>query len=153
MSPVLKSILAVVVGGVASMVVNGTLINVGPMLVPPPPGVDVRDAASIKAGIHLFEPKHFAVPFLAHALGTFVGALVAFLIAGPRGTIAAYIISALGLLGGIAASMMIPAPAWFIGLDLLVAYFPMGWLAIRLGQRLKARRAAAKAGDEASSVT
>ena len=41
------------------------------------------------------------------------------------------------LLGGIAASFMIPAPAWFIVLDLVVAYLPMAWLAGRLGARLR----------------
>jgi hypothetical protein len=30
---------------------------------------------------------------------------------------------------------MIPAPAWFIALDLVVAYLPMAWLATRVGNR------------------
>jgi hypothetical protein len=37
----------------------------------------------------------------------------------------------------VAASFMIPAPAWFIALDLLVAYLPMAWLATQLGARIK----------------
>ena len=41
-----------------------------------------------------------------------------------------------GLIGGIAACFMIPAPAWFMALDLLVAYLPMAWLAIRLGKKI-----------------
>jgi len=28
---------------------------------------------------------------------------------------------------------MIPAPLWFILLDLIVAYLPMAWLALKLG--------------------
>lgn len=47
------------------------------------------------------------------------------------------------LCGGIAASLMISAPAWFIALDLLAAYIPMAWLAGRLG----ARMAPARSGD------
>lgn len=43
------------------------------------------------------------------------------------------------LCGGIAASLMIPAPAWFIALDLLLAYLPMAWLAVWLGTRLAQR--------------
>ena len=31
--------------------------------------------------MHLFEPKHFLFPFLAHALGTFAGAWLAAFIA------------------------------------------------------------------------
>jgi hypothetical protein len=41
------------------------------------------------------------------------------------------------LCGGVAASFMIPAPAWFIALDLLAAYLPMAWLGIQLGTRLQ----------------
>lgn len=32
---------------------------------------------------------------------------------------------------------MIPAPAWFIALDLLAAYLPMAWLSIQIGTRMK----------------
>lgn len=82
---------------------------------------------------------HFVPPFLAHALGTLVGALLAFLIAASHPKVFAYVIGAAFLAGGIAVSFMIPAPAWFIATDILVAYIPMAWLGIQLGQRLKAR--------------
>jgi hypothetical protein len=36
------------------------------------------------------------------------------------------------LLGGIAAAFMIPAPTWFIILDLVAAYIPMAYLAGKL---------------------
>ena len=133
MSPRMRSVLAVVVGAVVGGVVNMGLIWLSPSLIPPPEGVDVTTTEGLKAGIHLFEPKHFIMPFLAHALGTFVGALVAFRLAAVNKVRAAYMVGVLFLIGGIAASMMIPAPAWFIALDLLVAYLPMAWLAIRLG--------------------
>jgi hypothetical protein len=32
------------------------------------------------------------------------------------------------LAGGIANAFMLPAPIWFITVDLLLAYIPMGWL-------------------------
>ena len=48
-----------------------------------------------------------------------------------------YIVGAFYLLGGIAASSMIPAPLWFIALDLVVAYIPMAWLALKLGESLQ----------------
>jgi hydrogenase-4 membrane subunit HyfE len=83
------------------------------------------------------QPKHFVFPFLAHALGTLVGALTAHLIAASRRSVFAYVIGGLNLAGGIAASFMIPAPTWFIALDLLVAYLPMAWLASKLGRTLR----------------
>ena len=132
MSPRMRSVLAVVVGAVVGGVVNMGLIGLSPSLIPPPEGVDVTTTEGLKAGIHLFEPKHFLMPFLAHALGTFVGALVAFRLAVVNKVRAAYLVGVLFLIGGIAASTMIPAPTWFIALDLLVAYLPMAWLAIRL---------------------
>jgi hypothetical protein len=39
------------------------------------------------------------------------------------------------LLGGIGAAVSIPAPAWFIALDLLLAYLPMAWLGWRVASR------------------
>jgi hypothetical protein len=44
----------------------------------------------------------------------------------------AYIIGAFFFVGGVAACFMIPAPFWFIAADLLLAYFPMAWLAVKL---------------------
>jgi hypothetical protein len=87
--------------------------------------------------MQLFEPRHFVMPFLAHALGTLAGALAAYLIASTHRALIAYVIGAVFLCGGVAASFMIPVPAWFIALDLLVAYLPMAWLAIRIGTRVK----------------
>jgi len=136
MPVILRNILAVVVGFILGSVVNMALVTVGPSLIPLPPGVDMRDAQSLAKGMALFEPRHFVMPFLAHALGAFTGALIAYLIAASRKQTFAWVIGALFLCGGIAASYMIPAPAWFIALDLLAAYLPMAWLAIRVGARL-----------------
>ncbi len=62
--------------------------------------------------------------------------MIAFLVAGVQRIYIAYLVGVFFLAGGIAASFMIPAPLWFIALDLLLAYIPMAWLAIRLGQTL-----------------
>jgi hypothetical protein len=35
----------------------------------------------MRTAMHLFEPRHFIMPFPAHAVGTLAGALVAYLIA------------------------------------------------------------------------
>ena len=137
MPNLLRNALAIIAGIVIGGVVNGALITISPSLIPPPAGVDVGNAESLAKGMHLFEPRHFVMPFLAHALGTFVGALAAYLIAATRRNVMAYVIGVVFLLGGVAASFMIPAPAWFIALDLLAAYLPMAWLAIQVGARIK----------------
>ena len=134
---VLRNILAIIVGLVVGGFVNMSLIVLGPLVIPPPAGVDMTNTQSPIASIHLLEAKHFVFPFLAHALGTLVGALVAFLVAGSHRSIFAYIVGAVSLAGGIAASVMIPAPMWFIALDLVVAYIPMAWIGTVIGRRIK----------------
>ena len=136
MIKLLRNVIAIVVGVAFGGAVNMALVMLGPSIVPPPAGVDASDAASLAAKIHLFEPRHFLMPFLAHALGTFAGALAAYLIAASARAALAWVIGAVFLCGGIAASFMIPAPGWFIALDLLLAYLPMAGLAIRLGAQL-----------------
>lgn len=135
MKTFLRGALAVILGFVIGSCVNMGLVLLGPQVIPPPAGVDVRDANSIAAGMHLFEPKHFLFPFLAHALGAFGGALVAYLVAARYRAGMAFVIGALFLAGGIAATTMIPAPAWFIATDLLLAYLPMAGLATVVGRK------------------
>lgn len=137
MGNLLRNLSAVVLGLAVGSVVNMAIIALGPSIVPPPEGVDTTTAEGLAAGIHLFQPRHFAAPFLAHALGTAAGALVAWLVAGSRKAAFAWGIGAVFLAGGVAAAVMIPAPAWFIALDLLLAYLPMAWLAIIAGRRLR----------------
>jgi hypothetical protein len=76
MKTFLRSLLAVLLGIILGSVVNMALILASPQVIPPPAGVDVNNVESMRASIHLFEPKHFLFPFLAHALGTLVGATV-----------------------------------------------------------------------------
>ena len=137
MSVIVRNVAAVLIGLVIGSVVNMAIVSGLPMLIPPPVGVDLGNAESLARSIHLFEPKHFLAPFLAHALGTLAGALAAYLIAGSHKARFAWAIGVVFLCGGVAACFMIPAPAWFMALDLIVAYLPMAWLAIRIGACLQ----------------
>jgi hypothetical protein len=140
MPNLLRNVLAIVAGIAIGGGVNLALIALSPLLISPPAGVDMNDVESMRRGIDLFEPRHFVMPFLAHALGTLDGALAAYLIAATRKALLAYVIGAVFLCGGLAASFMIPAPTWFIALDLLAAYLPMAWLGIRIGTRALTRK-------------
>ncbi len=132
----IRNILAIPLGFIVGSIVNMGLVTVGPMIIPPPEGADVSNMESLAATMHLFEPKHFVAPFLAHALGTLVGALLAFLIASSHKEKMAYVIGGLFFLGGAYASYLLPAPTWFMVLDMLVSYIPMAFLAIFLGQKV-----------------
>jgi hypothetical protein len=136
MKTILRNIFAVIIGLVVGGAVNMALIIVSPHVIAPPAGVDVTDSQSLSASMHLFEPKHFVFPFLAHALGTLAGALLAFLIAASYRSVFAYTIGAVFLAGGIATAFMLPAPVWFIILDLAAAYIPMAWIGTQLGRRI-----------------
>ncbi|ODT48678.1 MAG: hypothetical protein ABS68_14330 [Niastella sp. SCN 39-18] len=135
MHPVLRNILALLAGIIAGSLINGALISISAHIIPPPAGVDVTTEAGLKAGIHLFEPRHFIFPFLAHALGTFFGAWITVLIAANRKMMWAMIVSLLFFIGGAMMVYSLPAPMWFNITDLVLAYFPMGYLAARLGMR------------------
>ena len=134
-----RNVLAVVVGLIAGGFANMILISIGPRVFPPPAGMDMNNMESIRAHAHLLQPQNYVFPFLAHAANAFVGALAAYTVAGSRPTVFAWVMGAVSLCGGIAAACLIPAPAWFIALDLIVAYLPMAWLAIRLGSKLTAK--------------
>ncbi len=133
-----RNVLGLIVGLVVGGGVNMALVTLSPSLIPPPAGVDVSSAESLSRAMHLFEPRHFIMPFLAHSLGTLAGALAAYLIAATYNAQIAYLIGAVFLCGGVAASFMIPAPTWFIALDLVAAYLPMAWLAVQIGTRMRA---------------
>lgn len=137
MVPFLRLVAAVVLGFVVGSVVNMGLIMISGSVIPPPPGADVTTMEGLKASMHLFEAKHFVFPFLAHALGTLVGAFVAGVLAPGRSAIPAYVVGGLFLLGGIANVVMLPAPVWFSAVDLLLAYIPAAWLGQVLAARLR----------------
>ncbi len=132
MNPIIKNILAVVVGIIIGSVVNMAIIMISGSIIPPPNGADVTTMEGLKASLHLFEPKHFIMPFLAHALGTFVGAFVAALIAANNKIKFAMVIGFVFLIGGISNVIMLPSPTWFTILDLGLAYIPMGYIAGKL---------------------
>lgn len=92
-------------------------------------------AEGLQAAMPLLEPRHFIMPFLAHALGTFAGALAGAHLAVSHRAAIGWTIGGLFLLGGIAANVMIPAPTWFRVLDLTVAYLPMAWLGLAISRR------------------
>lgn len=135
----IRTVAAILLGLLVGSVMNMGLITIGAVIVPAPPGVDSSDLESIAASIHLFEIKHFVPPFVAHALGTFIGAVVATLIDYRRGRRVALSVGACFFAGGIAASFMIPAPAAYIAIDLVVAYFPMAVAAYWLVRKVTGR--------------
>lgn len=128
MKVIIRNIVVFILALVIGSMVNMSLIMVSGHIIPPPNGADVTTMEGLQASLHLFEPKHFIFPFLAHALGTFVGAAFVTLLAASHKMKFALAIGCTFLLGGVINVFMLPAPLWFCVLDLVGAYLPMVWL-------------------------
>ncbi|MBK9289644.1 MAG: hypothetical protein IPN38_18725 [Flavobacteriales bacterium] len=131
MNPILRNILAVIIGFAVCLTLNGLLLGLMMKAIPPPTGFN----ANVPATYSLLQAKHLLSPFMAHALPSIIGGLLAALIAANRKMTFALVVGGLHMIGGIAAAFMIPAPAWFVVLDLAVAYLPMAWIGGKLGDR------------------
>jgi hypothetical protein len=132
MKIIVRNVLSVILGAVIGSLVNMGIILFGGSIVPPPEGADVVTMEGLKASMHLFQPIHFLMPFLAHAIGTFCGALIAALVAASRKEQFSLVIGFLFLIGGVANIFMLPSPLWFSVLDVVVAYIPMALLGYKI---------------------
>mgnify|MGYP003630717997 FL=1 len=135
MNPIVKNILAVVAGLIIGSVVNMLIIMVSGSIIPPPEGGDITTMEGLKATMHLFEPQNFIFPFLAHALGTLVGAFVAAKIAAFKKMLMALIVGLFFLIGGTINIVLLGGPMWFTALDIIVAYMPMAYLGFLLAKK------------------
>jgi hypothetical protein len=127
MNPLVRNVLAVIAGIIIGGLLNSGIIGLSGHLIPPPEGADLSTEEGLKAAMPLMQPKHFLMPFLAHALGTLAGAWIAARIA--RKAAPAYAVGILFFIGGAWMVAVLPAPMWFNITDLVLAYLPMAWLA------------------------
>jgi len=134
MNPLIRNILAVVAGVFIGWAVNMGLIVISSSVIPLPEGIDPTNMDSLKENMHLMQMKHYIFPFLAHALGTLAGAFLAAKLAATHKKTIGLALGAFFLLGGIMSAFMLPAPTWFIIVDLVGAYIPMALLGIALAR-------------------
>ncbi len=135
MNPIIKNILAVIAGWLAGSIINMGLIQTGHTLIPIE-GIDPNDMEALASVMPTLESKYFIFPFLAHALGTLVGAAVAGLIAASHKMKFSLGIGVLFLLGGIMVNYMLPGPTWFTIIDILLAYIPMAWIGWKIAEKM-----------------
>jgi hypothetical protein len=137
MKTILLNLLAVAVGVILGSMANMGIIMISEVIIPPPEGADLTTTKGLKASMHLFKPINFLMPFLAHAIGTLVGATLSGLIAASHRTRFSMAIGIFFLIGGILSVYMLPSPLWFSIADLSLAYLPMGFIGGRLALVLK----------------
>lgn len=135
MNPILRNILAVLLGWLGGSIVNMGLVQIGNSILPIP-GIDPNDMEALAEVLPTLDFKYFIFPFLAHALGTLVGAILAYRIAATHKMKFAWAIGGLFLLGGIAINYMLQGPTWFTVIDILFAYLPMAWIGGKIAHKI-----------------
>lgn len=70
MHPILRNILAVVIGFIVGSVINMGIINLNMSMLPLPEGLEILSGDGMKS----LPLKYFIGPFLAHAVGALAGA-------------------------------------------------------------------------------
>ena len=137
-----RKILATLAGLATGFVVIMLLETVSHKLYPPPPGLDLKDPAALKALIASMPLTAFLLVLLAYALASLLGGLVATLVAGRRATGPALVVGGVLMAGGVANVVMIPHPAWFVAASLAL-YLPLAYAGARLVLQNEAGRVAA----------
>ena len=126
MKQILINVFAVLAGWIIGSSLNMGLVELG-NLVFPIKGVNTNSMEELALVIPTLTATYFIFPFLAHALGTFLGAFIAWKIASGHKMRIAMSIGGLFLLGGIAVNYLLPGPKWFTILDLALSYLPMAY--------------------------
>ena len=123
MKQIFKNIGIVILGIIIGMIVNMGLIIFGGMIVPISESIDPMNAIN-------WDFKYFIFPFLAHSIGTLSGAFIVSKISRKSHIIMPLIVGFYFLSGGLYMVTILPAPTWFISLDIILCYIPMalfGW--------------------------
>ena len=125
MKQTLKNIAIVILGIIVGMIVNIGLIILGGTIFPPSENFEPMNAMN-------WDFKYFIFPFLAHSIGTLSGALIVSKLSNKSSIILPLIVGVYFLMGGIYMITILPAPMWFVLLDVILGYIPMALLGWKL---------------------
>ena len=123
MKQIFKNIGIVILGIIIGMIVNMGLIIIGGIFFPLTDNLEPMNAIN-------WDFKYFIFPFLAHSIGTLSGAFIVSKISRNSHIIMPLIVGLYFLSGGLYMVTILPAPTWFILLDIILCYIPMallGW--------------------------
>ena len=123
MKQLLKNIGILILSIIIGMIVNMGLIIIGGVVFTLSESFEPMNAIN-------WDFKYFIFPFFAHSIGTLFGAVIASKLSRNYHIIIPLIVGLYFLSGGIYMVTILPAPTWFISLDLILCYIPMallGW--------------------------
>ena len=132
---ILKNIFSLIFGLIVGGIVNMSILEFMMKIIPPPSGFDLNSPEGLEKAMPFFEPIHFLAPFLAHAIGTLIGALIVGFL--TKKLLLSLTVGVVFLIGGISMVFSVPSPLWFNILDLFLAYIPMAYLGYQLGIKQK----------------
>ena len=135
MKTIIRNIIAFILGWFIGSLVNLGLVHLGTTVFPIA-GLEPNDFNALIEIMPTLEFKNFIFPFLAHSLGTLVGALAVGLLAASHKMKFSLGIGGLFLIGGIMVNFMLPGPMWFEITDLIFAYIPMAWIGGGIAMKL-----------------
>ena len=113
MNPVVRSILAVILGLLVAFVVIALVQMIGIRVYPPPAGMDPTNPESIKAAMAQIPLAALLFVLLSYAAGSVVGGWVSARFAPKAKMTHAIIVAALLFCAGLMNLMTIPHPMWF----------------------------------------
>ena len=126
MNPVVRSILAVIVGMLVAFVLIALVQAVGHRIYPPPAGMDPTSIESIKAAMAQIPLAALLFVLLSYATGSVAGGWVAAKFAPVRKMRQAMMVAALLFGAGLMNLMTIPHPTWFAVVSSLI-YWVGAW--------------------------
>lgn len=130
---VIRNIIAVIAGIIVGSITNSGIIVIGHQLIPPPVDIAEQSIEGMAEIMSQMTAQDFIFPFLAHAIGTLIGAYVAARIATSSHMRLALTVGMFFLFGGIyMVYMLAGTPVWFAIVDIVLAYIPMAYLGYRI---------------------
>lgn len=135
----LKSVLSILVGVFAALVVTMVVQGAGHAIYPPPPGIDLGDPAQIARVMDQIPLGAKVSVLLAWGLGSLLGGAVAARMAPRRPLTHALAVGAIQMAGGAVTLYQIPHPLWMTVVGLAL-FLPAAVLGARLAELSEASR-------------
>ena len=114
----MRAVLGVIAGFIVAFVCVQAAEMITHQLYPFPPGADMRDMATIKRFVATLPLQAFVIVLAGWLVGALLGTFIAAKIGQSR--VPAYVLGALLLCLGIVNSIIIPQPAWFTAVSIVI---------------------------------
>lgn len=135
----IRNILSIVFGIVSSFIVILLIETIGHYISPPPVNFDLNKQDELKTYIESAPAIVFIMVLIAYAVGSFIGGLVAALIATDNKNGKALTVGGILLGLGVINLIMIPHPIWMIILGLAV-FIPFAYIGGKIGIKLTTKK-------------